>query len=147
MAKGRRRRQIIHLLVYFPGLRYHAQWMTDQRTATIVWWGHSKEVISGFPPKVKENLGYALHLLQCGEEPPDYRSLSSVEKGLFELRDQDKDGWYRVIYLSRRNNVIHVVHAFEKDNLKMPEREKEVARQNLKAVEAYLREEKKHAKK
>jgi phage-related protein len=111
-----------------------------------MWWGRSKEAISGFPYDVKVNLGYSLRLLQQGEEPTDYRSLSSVEKGLFELRDRDKDGWYRVIYLSRTNDVIHIVHAFEKDSREIPENEKAVARQNLKAVEAYLLEEKKSAK-
>jgi phage-related protein len=111
-----------------------------------MWWGQSLDAISKFPDDVKVNLGYSLRLLQWGEEPIDYRSLSSVEKGLFELRDRDKDGWYRVIYLSRTNDVIHVVHAFEKDSREIPENEKAVARQNLKAVEAYLLEEKKRAK-
>lgn len=114
--------------------------------ATIQWWGQSKEVISGFPDDVKQDLGYALRLLQWGEEPPDYRPLPSVAKGLFELREQDKDGWYRVIYLSRTNDVIHVVHAFEKNSRAMPEKEKQVARQNLKSVRLYIQEQKQHAK-
>jgi phage-related protein len=115
-------------------------------TAEVWWWGQSKKVLSAFPKKIKKNLGYALRQLQWGEEPTDYRPLPSVAKGLFELRDSDDDGWYRVIYLSRTNDVIHVVHAFEKDDRKLPEREKNIARQNLKAVNAYLREEKKRAK-
>ena len=124
--------------------------MTDpqglRKTATIMWWGKSLDVLSSFPDRVKMNLGYSLRLLQWGEEPMDYRPLPSVGKGLFELREQDKDGWYRVIYLSRTNDCIHVVHAFEKDSREIPENEKEVARQNLSAVTAYLREEKKRAK-
>ena len=94
--------------------------MTDpqglRKTATIMWWGKSLDVLSSFPDRVKMNLGYSLRLLQWGEEPMDYRPLPSVGKGLFELREQDKDGWYRVIYLSRTNDCIHVVHAFEKDS-------------------------------
>jgi phage-related protein len=124
--------------------------MTDpqgvRKTATIMWWGKSLDVLSSFPDRVKMNLGYSLRLLQWGEEPMDYRPLPSVGKGLFELREQDKDRWYRVIYLSRTNDCIHVVHAFEKDSREIPENEKEVARQNLSAVTAYLREEKKRAK-
>ena len=84
--------------------------------------------------------------LQWGEEPPDYRPLPSVGKGLFELRDHDEAGWYRVIYLSRIHNVIHIVHAFEKNSTKIPENAKRTARQNLKAVNAYLLEEKRRAK-
>ncbi|SRR6266576_1041731 len=124
--------------------------MTDpqglRKTATIMWWGKSLDVLSSFPDRVKMNLGYSLRLLQWGEEPMDYRPLPSIGKGLFELREQDKDGWYRVIYLSRTNDCVHVVHAFEKDSREIPENEKEVARQNLSAVTAYLREEKKRAK-
>jgi len=111
-----------------------------------MWWGKSLDVLSSFPDRVKMNLGYSLRLLQWGEEPMDYRPLPSIGKGLFELREQDKDGWYRVIYLSRTNDCVHVVHAFEKDSREIPENEKEVACQNLSAVTAYLREEKKRAK-
>jgi phage-related protein len=114
--------------------------------ATIKWWGHSKDVVSRFPDQVKQNLGYSLRLLQWGEEPHDYRPLPSVGKGLYELRDQDKDGWYRVIYLSRTDGVIHVVHAFEKNTRAMPESEKEVARRNLKHVREYIQEQRQHAK-
>ena len=95
---------------------------------------------------MKRNLGFGLRQLQWGEEPADYRPLPSIEKGLFELRDQNASGWYRIIYLSRTNDVIHVVHAFEKDTAKIPEQEKKVAQQNLKKVRAYLLEERKHAK-
>lgn len=118
----------------------------ERKTADVWWWGHSKEVLSGFPKDVKGNLGYALRQLQRGEKPPDYRPLPSVGKGLAELRDQDDEGWYRIIYLSRTNDVIHVVHAFEKDTKKIPENEKRTARKNLKDVQAYLREENKRAK-
>lgn len=114
--------------------------------AGVWWWGKTKEIVSGFPSVVKRNLGFALRQLQWGEEPADYRPLASVGKGLFELRDQDDAGWYRIVYLSRTNDVIHVVHAFEKDTTKIPEQEKKVAQQNLKKVRAYLLEEKKHAK-
>jgi len=114
--------------------------------AAVMWWGRSREVVRGFPDEVKQNLGYALRLLQWGEEPPDYRPLPSVGKGLFELREQDKHGWYRVIYLSRTNDVIHIVHAFEKNSRAMPEKAKDIARQNLKQVSAYIQEQKQHAK-
>jgi phage-related protein len=122
--------------------------MNDRTTneAEVWWWGRTKEIVSGFPIEVKRNLGFALRQLQWGEEPADYRPLSSIGKGLFELRDQDEAGWYRIIYLSRMNDVIHVVHAFEKDTAKIPEQEKKVAQQNLKKVRAYLLEEKRHAK-
>jgi phage-related protein len=71
------------------------------KDAAIAWEGDSKEVISSFPDEVKYNLGFDLRLLQQGQQPTDYRPMSSVGPGVFELRDQDERTWYRVIYLSR----------------------------------------------
>lgn len=90
------------------------------KDAVIAWEGDSKEVISLFPDEVKHNLGFDLRLLQQGQQPTDYRPMSSVGPGVFELRDQDERAWYRVIYLSRIRDVIHVLHCFEKEAAKRP---------------------------
>lgn len=85
------------------------------RDALIAWEGDSKEVISWFPDKAKQNLGFQLRLLQQGRQPTDYRPMNTVGPGVFELRDQDERTWYRVIYLSRIRDVVHVLHCFEKE--------------------------------
>jgi phage-related protein len=64
----------------------------------------------------------------------------------FELRDQDVRSWYRVIYLSRINDVIYVLHCFEKKSREMPRRDFERARQRFKLVKARLAEEKRNEK-
>ncbi len=111
--------------------------------AAIAWEGDSKEVISAFPDEVKQNLGFQLRLLQQGEQTTDYRPMTSVGPGVFELRDQDARSWYRVIYLSRIRDVIHVLHCFEKKSRDAPQREVETARQRLKLVKARMMEERK----
>ncbi len=111
--------------------------------AAIAWEGDSKEVISAFPDEVKQNLGFQWRLLQQGEQPTDYRPMTSVGPGVFELRDQDARSWYRVIYLSRIRDVIHVLHCFEKKSREAPQREVETARQRLKLVKARMMEERK----
>lgn len=116
------------------------------KEAEIRWWGNSKEVLSAFPAEVKQNLGFALRQLQEGQEPADFRPLSSVDRGVFELRDQDASGWYRVVYLSRTNDVIHVLHAFSKKSRPIPKNDVQTARQNLKQVRAWILEGKKNAK-
>jgi phage-related protein len=78
------------------------------KDAIIAWEGDSKEVISLFPDAVKYNLGFDLRLMQQGQQPTDYRPVSSIGPGVFELRDQDERAWYRVIYLSRIRGVIPV---------------------------------------
>jgi phage-related protein len=71
------------------------------KSAVVAWEGDSRDVISSFPDVAKRNLGFDLRLLQQGEQPTDYRPISSIGPGVFELRDQDERAWYRVIYLSR----------------------------------------------
>jgi phage-related protein len=108
--------------------------------ARIEWEGDSREVLHSFPDRVRQNLGFQLWRLQQGERPADYRSLPSVGTGVFELRDQDERGWYRLIYLSRIRDVICLLHCFEKKSREMPKRDFEKAKTRLKMVRARLAE-------
>jgi phage-related protein len=114
--------------------------------ATVAWEGDSREVLRAFPEEVRDNLGFQLWQLQQGESPRDYRPLPSIGTGVFELRDQDERAWYRVVYLSRIYDVIHVLHCFEKKSREMPRREFEKAKQRLRAVKARWAEERKREK-
>jgi phage-related protein len=114
--------------------------------ATVAWEGDSREILQSFPDDVRHNFGFELWQLQQGERPSGYRPLPSIGPGVFELRDQDERSWYRVVYLSRVNDVIYVLHCFEKKSREMPRRDFEKAKQRLKAVRARLAEEKKHEK-
>jgi len=87
-----------------------------------------------------------LRLLQQGQQPTDYRPMSTVGPGVFELRDQDERAWCRVIYLSRVRDVVHVLHCFEKKSRETPTREINTARRRLKAVKERMAEERKLGK-
>jgi phage-related protein len=113
---------------------------------TVAWEGDSREILRTFPGDVQRNMGFQLWQLQRGERPIDCRPLSSIGKGVFELRDQDGRAWYRVVYLSRIGDVIYVLHCFEKKNRQMPGKDFEKARQRLKAVKARLAGEKNREK-
>ena len=113
---------------------------------TVAWEGDSREILKAFPEEVQRNRGFQLWQLQQGERPTGCRPLPSLGLGVFELRDQDKRAWYRVVYLSRIDDVIYVLHCFEKKSREMPRNDFENARQRLKAVRARLAEEKKHEK-
>ena|SRR5882762_5731739 len=116
------------------------------KDAVIAWEGDSKEVISSFPDAAKHNLGFDLRMLQQGQQPSDYRPMTSIGPGVFELRDQDERAWYRVIYLSRVRDVVHVLHCFEKRSRETPVKEINIARQRLKAVRARMIQGRKHGK-
>jgi phage-related protein len=103
--------------------------------AEIHWEGDSKEILSMFPQEVKLSLGYSLRRLQNGEFPAcETRSMPSIGKGVWELKEADERTWYRVVYLSRIGNVIYVLHCFEKDGRKTDQRDIATARSRLKQV-------------
>jgi len=113
----------------------------DPGAANIAWEGNSKEVLSEFPDEVKATLGFSLRQIQNGRQPRcDHRSMPSVGKGVWELKEGDARTWYRVIYLTRINNVIHVLHCFEKDSRKTDKRDLETAKSRLSSVQQRLRE-------
>lgn len=108
--------------------------------AAIVWEGDSKEIISAFPAEVKQTLGFSLRRIQDGKTPAcPTRSMSSIGTGVWELKTDDEKTWYRVIYLTRINDVIHVLHCFEKQSTKTDRRDIGMAKARLKAVRERLR--------
>lgn len=111
----------------------------ERQPAKIEWEGDSKEVLSGFPHDVKATLGFSLRQLQNGNNPRcAHRPMTSVGKGVWELKDGDERTWYRLMYLTQIGDTIHVLHCFEKDSRKTDRRDLEVARVRLKEIRQRL---------
>ena len=109
--------------------------------AEVVWEGDSLEVIRRFPSPVRQDLGAELRRLQIGEQPLSSRPMPSIGIRVYELKEQDERAWYRVIYLAKVGNRIHVLHCFEKKSAKTGKSDFAVARSRLKRVMARLRRE------
>lgn len=110
--------------------------------AKVIWEGDSLEVVKGFPAAIKQKLGEDLRFLQQGLLPRDSRPMKSIGSKVAELRQRDKNGWYRTIYLGVINGKIHVLHSFIKRSGKTPQNDLDIATKRLKAVRARLRKEK-----
>jgi phage-related protein len=82
-----------------------------------------------------------------GERPLSSRSMASVGARVFELRQMDDKGWYRVIYLGKVGNRLHMLHAFMKKSAKTSPNDLRIATARLKIVNARLLEEKRNARK
>ncbi len=108
-------------------------------TIEVVWEGDSLEVIRHFPGQVRQDLGAELRRLQTGDRPLNSRPMSSIGARVHELREQDERAWYRVIYLAKIGNRIHVLHCFEKKSAKTGKSDLAVAKARLKQVLARLR--------
>lgn len=119
----------------------------DADEAEVAWEGDCLEVIRTFPKPVREDLGADIRRLQIGERPLNSRPMPSIAPRVFELRQMDDNGWYRVIYLGKVGNRLHMLHAFIKKSAKTSRNDLQIASNRLKAVNARLMEEKRDAKK
>lgn len=81
---------------------------------SIHWHGDSLDIVRRFPRSVRIDVGSELHLLQLGEHPLHSKPFASVGRGVWEIRIKDLSGAYRVFYVVRRRDGIHVLHAFQK---------------------------------
>jgi phage-related protein len=108
----------------------------DPVPAIVAWEGDSKDVLSSFPAEIRSTLGFSLRQIQNGRLPRcEHWPMTSVGKGVWELKDGDTRTWYRVMYLARINNVIHVLHCFEKDSRKTDRRDIATAKVRLTEVQ------------
>ncbi len=88
----------------------------------------------GFPKQTRKDLGAELMLLQLGETPLHSRPMPSVGRGVWEIKVQDESKQYRVFYVVKRREAIHVLHAFEKKSRKTRKADIELGKQRLKEI-------------
>lgn len=72
------------------------------------------DTVRKFPRSVRVGIGSELYLLQIGEKPVDSKPMAIVGRGVWEIRVWDNKKAYRVLYLVKHNDGIHVLHAFQK---------------------------------
>ncbi len=63
--------------------------------------GDSLKCLRDFPEDAKQDAGYQIDKVQRGEQPDDYKPMSSIGKGVEEIRIREDSGIYRVIYVAR----------------------------------------------
>ncbi|PTQ76845.1 phage-related protein [Nitrosospira multiformis] len=76
--------------------------------------GNSLQCLREFPEDVKHDVGYQLNKVQNGAQPDDFKPMSSIGKGVEEIRVRDETGIYRVVYTARLSDAVYVLHAFQK---------------------------------
>jgi phage-related protein len=111
--------------------------VSENSPPDVVFEGNSLEMIQGFPADVRANLGADLRRVQNGERPLDSKPMAPALPGVFELRDDDKEAWYRVLY-AQQGGVVHVLHCFKKKTRRTPSGDIETARKRLSALKQRL---------
>ena len=80
----------------------------------ILWRGDSKERLLEFPVETKKNAGFELGKVQNGEDPTDYKRIPDWGAGVIEIRLEEDNNEYRVVYVAKFEEAIYVLHSFQK---------------------------------
>lgn len=95
--------------------------------------GDSRKKLCAFPKDARQDAGYQLDKVQRGDQPDDFKPMSSIGKGVEEIRIWEESGTYRIIYTARIKNAVYVLHAFHKKT-------KETARSDIDLAKARFSE-------
>jgi phage-related protein len=92
-----------------------------------------KDLLS-FPYDARREAGYQLGFVQLGFEPSDWKPMSSIGQGVKEIRIHVK-GEFRVLYITKYEEAVYVLHAFQKKSQKTPKRDIDIAKTRLRELE------------
>lgn len=85
----------------------------------LAWVGSSQKDYRAFPDEVKDDMGYALYLAQCGGRHESAKPLRGFGGGgVLELVENHDGDTYRAVYTVRFANALYVLHAFQKKSKK-----------------------------
>lgn len=105
--------------------------------------GSSRKDLRRFPAKVQNRLGYALYVVQEGDEPPAAKALKGFGgRAVLELVDDFDSNTYRAVYTVRFTGVVYVLHAFQKKAKKgvaTPLKDIELVKSRLRDAELHYR--------
>lgn len=83
--------------------------------------------------------GYQLEKIQVGDEPSNWKPMPAVGPGVRELRIRSGRE-HRVFYVTKFEEAVYVIHAFEKKSQKTPREDIELGRRRYRlALERHRR--------
>jgi phage-related protein len=102
----------------------------------ITWVGNSRDEICNFPEEARRKTGLQLRAIQRGEEPTDFKPMSTVGKGVQEIRIRTENA-YRIFYVARFAEAVYVLHAFQKKTQKTTKQDLEIGQQRYQQMIEY----------
>lgn len=73
-------------------------------------------------------------MVQVGREPGDFKPLSTVGSGAYEIRIRDAAGAFRVVYVAKFEEAVYVLHAFQKKTRMTSQADIKLAAQRYKLI-------------
>ncbi len=100
----------------------------------IVFLGDALERLRDFPEGARREAGVQLHKVQLGLDPANWKPMASVGAGVREVRISEEGGAFRVLYVTRIGDAVHVLHAFQKKTRKTAQSELDLASTRLRML-------------
>jgi len=94
----------------------------------IRWLGTTRDDIREQRPAIRYELGQQLLRVQMGLMPNNYKPMSTVGPGAYEIRVRDADGIARLMYVAKFHDTICVLHVFTKKSQRTPKTDIELAK-------------------
>lgn len=94
--------------------------------------GGSLDDLRRFPALAMRDAGYQLYKVQNGNEPTDWKPMSSIGEGVREIRIRDEAGVFRVIYLAKLADAVVVLHCFQKKTQETSAKDVKLAQRRFK---------------
>jgi phage-related protein len=76
--------------------------------------GSSRDDLAAMPADARHDIGVELMRVQFGGQPSDFKPMSTVGAGAYEIRVRDASGAFRTIYVAKFEAAVYVLHAFQK---------------------------------
>ena len=106
----------------------------------LFWLGSSLDDVRSFPEDARQIAGFQLRRIQQGLDPNDWKSVPVVGQGVREIRIHTELE-FRILYVAKFAESIHVLHAFEKRTQKVSQHDIKLASKRLAALLAQRRAE------
>lgn len=95
--------------------------------------GSSLDDLWNFPEEARKAAGFELFAIQRGLESSDWKPMPSIGRGVKEIRIHVLGEW-RVIYVAKFKDAVHVLHSFQKKSRKTNQHDIEIARKRYKQI-------------
>ena len=99
----------------------------------IQWLGTSLNSVREFPGDVRKLVGQELRLVQSGLMPTDFKPMTTVGAGAYEIRVREGNQ-YRVIYVAKFSDTVYVLHSFVKKTPKTSKPDLDIAKSQYAAL-------------
>lgn len=106
----------------------------------IKWRGSAKDDLRAFPDSARQRAGYQLERVQRNLEPNDWKPMADVGSGVREIRVQSDDGAFRVLYVAKLADAVHVLHCFQKKTQKTAKADLDLAHKRYRDLVAEMKQ-------